>query len=688
MMRGQGMWLILMGGLALAQAPARVDFRKDVQPIFKSNCYGCHGPSQQMNGFRLDRRADAMKGGTLAMIGKGNAAGSRLYLRLIGNQFGLQMPPTGPLNAQQIKAIKDWIDQGAEWPDDVAGDTPPPPPDPRASRLMEALRDGDSGAVQKALKEDPKIGNRKGPGGSTPLMYATLYAGAATMRLLLAGGADPNIRNDGGATALMWAGGDLEKTRLLIERGADVNARSDAGRTPLMIAAGRTGAGATVKLLLDRGAKPSVQAPGLFAAETPLSQAAGDASLMRMLIDHGADVKSAGPMPLFVSTLAHCAQCVDLVLPQTVPEVRNVAMVLLAPPLGDATTVARLLGAGTDPNAKDPSGNTMLMLAAASDTLPVETVKALISRGAEVNARRPDGLTALDLARERGQTPVVDVLVRAGAKAGSGSEESVPRSPKPAGTVRGAVLRSLPLLQKNDAVFLQKSGCVSCHNNTLTAVTVAAARKNGLTVDDRAAREQVSKIATYLGTWRERVIEGQGIPGDSDTVSYILLGMGAQSFPGDASTDAMAYYLKGRQHPNGQWTILAHRPPLESSDIEVTAASMHAIQLYAPKALRAEFDRSVQMAAAWLAKAEPKSNEDRAFQLLGLGWAGGDQEIIRKAARNLVAEQRPDGGWAQIPTLKSDAYATGQALVALRDGGALPITDPAYKRGVPDENPI
>ena len=62
-----------------------------------------------------------MRGGTLAMIGPGNAAGSRLYLRLIGNGFGMQMPPTGPLNAAQIKIIKDWIDQGAAWPDDVSG---------------------------------------------------------------------------------------------------------------------------------------------------------------------------------------------------------------------------------------------------------------------------------------------------------------------------------------------------------------------------------------------------------------------------------------------------------------------------------------------------------------------------------------------------------------------------------------
>ena len=138
-------------GVALAQAPTNVDFRRDVQPIFKANCIGCHGPAQQMNGFRLDRRSAAMKGGTIAVIGPGNSAASRLYLRLIGNQYGMQMPPTGPLSQDQINIVKAWIDQGAPWPDDLAGEAPPPPPDLKATRLMEALRRGDAAAFRKAV---------------------------------------------------------------------------------------------------------------------------------------------------------------------------------------------------------------------------------------------------------------------------------------------------------------------------------------------------------------------------------------------------------------------------------------------------------------------------------------------------------------------------------------------------------
>ena len=128
------------------------------------------------------------------------------------------------------------------------------------------------------------------------MLYAALYGDAASVKLLLDGGADPNIRNDAGASALMWAAGDLEKVRLLVEHRADVNATSDAGRTPLLIAAGRFGNAAVVKLLLDHGANPSAKSPSLFGEMTVLTEAAGtgDESVLRMLVDHGADVKAAG----------------------------------------------------------------------------------------------------------------------------------------------------------------------------------------------------------------------------------------------------------------------------------------------------------------------------------------------------------------------------------------------------------
>jgi hypothetical protein len=89
-----------------------------------------------------------------------------------------------------------------------------------------------------------------------------------------------------------------------------------------------------------------------------------------------------------------------------------------------------------------------------------------------------------------------------------------------------------------------------------------------------------------METWRERLLQNIGIPGNQDTVSYILLGTAAENYAPDAATDAAARYLKGRQASDGHWWIQEPRNPLESSDIQVTAVSMRAIQVYAPKILR------------------------------------------------------------------------------------------------------
>lgn len=677
-------WALALGQGLHAQVPAKVDFARDVQPIFKTYCIGCHGPSQQMNGLRLDRRRDAMRGGTIPVIGPENAAASRLYLRLIGSQYGLQMPPTGALSGEQIGIIKAWIDQGAQWPDEVSGEIPPAPPDPKAAPILHALRNGDRQIFQKLLKSDPQVANRKGIGGSTPLMYAALYGDAATVRLLLASGANPNLRNDAGATALMWAADDAEKTRLLLENGGDANARSDDGRTPLIIAADQYGASPVVKLLLDHGAKPSVKASeNGVGGVSPLAAAAraADEATMRLLIEHGASVKDAGPQGLYLALHSNCAACRELMIQSADRTFLSAAMLLNSPPRGEALDVKMLLDRGADVNATDREGRTILMLAASSDALPIEGVRTLLERGADIHAKTAQGETALHFAKLRGNTPVVDLLINAGARETGVSAGPIAR-PAPAASPRAAVARSIPLLQRTDVTFLRKAGCVSCHNNSLTAMAVARARSNGIPVDDEIARKQLASIGSYIESWRERVLQGEGIPGLSDTISYILLGMAAENYPPDRATDALARYLKGRQSPDGRWRIRDHRPPLETSDISLTAISLRAIQVYALKAQRQEYEKAVQLAARWLENAQPGSTEDRAFQLLGLTWAGGNKDSIRKAARALIAEQRSDGGWAQIPTLASDAYATGQALVALRDSGTLGIADPACKRAV------
>jgi hypothetical protein len=252
----------------------------------------------------------------------------------------------------------------------------------------------------------------------------------------------------------------------------------------------------------------------------------------------------------------------------------------------------------------------------------------------------------------------------------------------PAGTLKVSIQKSLPLLQASDATFIEKSRCVSCHNNSLTAITVAAVREAGIGVNEDIARQQVKAVAEYGESWRERLLQGISIPGGPDTVSYMLVGLHAANHGADPATDAMASFLLELQSPDGRWRIQANRPPIESSDVTVTATSLRALQFYGPKADRAAYENAVQSATAWLMLAQPKGTEESIFRILALNWAGASKAMIEASARQLVAQQLPDGGWAQLLHMQSDAYATGQALVALLEGAGLPADNRSIQRGI------
>jgi len=102
-------------------APTRVDFDRDIKPIFQATCFRCHGPERPKSSFRLDNRQDALKGGDNGVaIVPGDSAKSPLIHFVAGLDEDLPMPPKGkgePLTPAQIGLLRAWIDQGAKWPE-------------------------------------------------------------------------------------------------------------------------------------------------------------------------------------------------------------------------------------------------------------------------------------------------------------------------------------------------------------------------------------------------------------------------------------------------------------------------------------------------------------------------------------------------------------------------------------------
>lgn len=113
---------------AKPKANAKVDFMRDVKPLLEGACVQCHGPNEKELGgkYRIDSKEDAFAGGSSykkEAIIPGDANNSPVYwmtnLHLYEPKSDECMPPKKPLNEEQQKVLFDWIQGGAEWPDDV-----------------------------------------------------------------------------------------------------------------------------------------------------------------------------------------------------------------------------------------------------------------------------------------------------------------------------------------------------------------------------------------------------------------------------------------------------------------------------------------------------------------------------------------------------------------------------------------
>ena len=121
--------------------------------------------------------------------------------------------------------------------------------------------------------------------------------------------------------------------------------------------------------------------------------------------------------------------------------------------------------------------------------------------------------------------------------------------------------------------------------------------------------------------------------------------------------------------PAGNWAGFGTRAPIQDGDFSRTAMAIQTLTVYGMPGRKAEIAERVGRAADWLAKHAPQSTQERMMQILGLKWAGAQAGLRETRTKELIALQRPDGGWAQTPYLASDAYATGQVLYTLHETG-------------------
>jgi ankyrin repeat protein len=289
--------------------------------------------------------------------------------------------------------------------------------------------------VGDALEEGVSyVGQTVLPKGEwTPLMYAARQGALAAARVLIDSRADLNLTDPDGTSALMFAiiNGHYDVAELLLERGADVNLPDRTGMTPLYAAVdmhtlaftfGRpdlthTTVEATVGMiqtLLSYGADPNASLkmrilkrvynagdPRLGEGATPLMRAArgGDAPVMRMLIDQGAD-------PGLLQTNGNSLLILAVGSDGRGRDGEDAEA-------GKLEAIAVCFDIGVPVNAANAAGDTAAHLAATSKSASSKVIELLVQHGVKFDVKNKAGRTPLDAAlRARDTDPEKLTLLR------------------------------------------------------------------------------------------------------------------------------------------------------------------------------------------------------------------------------------------------------------------------------------
>jgi len=521
--------------------------------------------------------------------------------------------------------------------------------------------------------------------GITPLMYAAEIGSLDAMRLLIDGGADVNVQNAFGSTALMWSVSDPAKVRLLLDHGAQVNTAARSGRTALIIAAFTNPSAEVVRLLLAKGAKVDIMDQRHV---TPMNAATfgNDTATVRLLLDAGADIETAdtfiGLTPLMNAAGNRNVEAVKLLMAkgakvnavsktEGLPKIQTGTVefggwtpLLMSAAFGPPEAVKMLLDAGAKIDAQDYRGFTPLMLAVGTDRYDRRTVNLVLSHGADLRPTNHDGETALDWAYKFADPEVIRSLK------GTPKDLAKPvRISDQLPDTRAAIARSIHLLETTSDQFFKKSGCVACHEQPPAEFAAAAARAKGIPVDENASHERIRQIASTINP---AALEGAAALGGADGNLYSVEALVRAGYSPNRITDYLAANLAASQGGDGGWHLPGYsRSPLQDSDFSRTAMAIRALKTYGTPGRADEMKQRMERGKKWLMHAEPVILEDLDMRLVGAAAAGASAAELKKLAEPILALQRSDGGWAQRQTFPSDAYATGMTVWALNEAGVM-----------------
>jgi squalene cyclase len=196
------------------------------------------------------------------------------------------------------------------------------------------------------------------------------------------------------------------------------------------------------------------------------------------------------------------------------------------------------------------------------------------------------------------------------------------------------------------------------------------ARKVGIEIDEANFKRQYQRaIEDQTGT---RV----------NTKGYALWALDIGQYPPDDKTEAMVEYVLNQQNDLGAWKTTVDRPPTEASSFTTNYVALRGLNRYGTAKQKTAIATRATAVKQWLESANASDTEDQVFRLRLAYELQLPSDKLQRFVQKLLSEQDADGGWAQKPGMKPDAYATGSVLVALHDAGGLSRQHPAWLRGL------
>lgn len=247
---------------------------------------------------------------------------------------------------------------------------------------------------------------------------------------------------------------------------------------------------------------------------------------------------------------------------------------------------------------------------------------------------------------------------------------------------RAAVSRAMPLLVAGAEGHVEQKSCFACHNQAFPMMAFAAARPRKFDLPAGLFTAQANHVSGFLAQNRDRFLKGQGTGGQVDSAGYALLTLELAGHKPDENTEAVVEYLLKFPGKADNWRPVSNRPPSEASAFTPTFLALRGLRTWGTPAHKEAIGKRVDAARGWLVRTPAKDTEDRVFRLLAMKEAGANEKDLSATTWELLFTQRADGGWGQLDSLASDAYATGSALVALHQAGGLKTNHPSFRAGV------